>query len=185
MWFQNPIFWIKVLGWGKAGLDFCLRHWRETLIVFLAVLAYHNFAASRTWEKRTEVCGQARKADHAAYVLAQLEAKKKNVAEINLAESKWKDSAEHIKVIYDLKLKVAYGTVADYARRMRASPQGTAGVRDISSTPDAAQGTDGPGQGSLIPVPIGDLNVCAENTVKAQEWQDYWKGVIKGWPKSQ
>lgn len=175
---------LKLLGWGQDALAFCLKHWRETLIVLLALLAYNNFAASRTWEKRADTCALARKADKAAYVAAQKEAEKKNKAEVALAETKWKDTAERVKAMYDIRLQDAYRNVAAYARRMLDSTTSPASGSDVSSTTDPAGIPLGAGAGALVPVPAGDLNVCAANTVKAKQWQDYWKGIAAGWPKS-
>jgi hypothetical protein len=174
---------LKLLGWGQTALAFCLKHWRETAIVLLAVLAYHNFSASQTWEKRADACKIARKADHAAYVAAQKEAEKKNKAEVAAAESKWKDTAERVKVMYDIRLQDAYRNVAAYAKRMLESTTSPASGGDVSSTTDTSGVPLGAGAGTLIPVPAGDLNVCAANTVKAKQWQEYWKGVVAGWPR--
>lgn len=80
------------------------------------------------------------------------------------------------------QLAAARGAVARYvglqrdARSDLGSPAG-AGGPEASDTPRDPART-----GETALVPVEDLEVCAENTVKAEGWQDWWREVSQGKP---
>lgn len=66
----------------------------------------------------------------------------------------------------------------DLSRRLRnASAQadsGGSGTKDLPRPANAASGANGAGQATVV---AADNIACAENTVKAQGWQDWWHAV--------
>lgn len=80
------------------------------------------------------------------------------------------------------KLQDARTQLADYARRMRANAQaadnhGSGSAAGVPEASGAAEVADGSGADTLIPTSRSDLEICTENSVKAQGWQDWYKQV--------
>lgn len=73
----------------------------------------------------------------------------------------------------------AVARAADYARRLRAgtaeSPVGGGSATGLPVPAGAAGAADGAGATAVVPA--ADLTVCAENSVKAQGWPDWWRKV--------
>lgn len=170
--------WSNALGWA-------ISHWKDIFSALLVVTVVGKTIEARHYHRAYTNCTALRKADKAAYEDAQKSAAVKNKAEVQAAETLWKAAGVKVAGEYDDKLKTAYAAVARYANGVRSqtTPRPT-GVGGVPQAPRATEGSDGPGSGALIPVPTGDLNVCAENTIKAQEWQEYWKSVVANWPQS-
>jgi hypothetical protein len=73
----------------------------------------------------------------------------------------------------------ARAAVDDYVRRMRdKANQGGGGKPGLSPAAIAAVVVDGGGEATVVPVP--DLHICAENTVKAEGWRSWWAAVESG-----
>lgn len=77
------------------------------------------------------------------------------------------------------QLADARRTVADYARLHAAPPAdtGRGATAGVSFTPPAASPVAGAGGQALVP--ISDLSICADNSVKAQGWQDWYRAIAK------
>ncbi len=178
--------WSNVAGWGGSFLAYCFRHWKEVLMCLMSVVIVYQVGQTRHYHKLYDNCQSLRKEDKKNYETAQKDAASKNKREVAAAEDKWKGVADTTKKVYDEKLKNAYAAVSRYANgvRSQAAPRPTSNG-SLPQAANAPDGSDGPGKGALVPVTTGDLNVCAENTVKAEQWQEWWKGVVANWPKAQ
>lgn len=176
---MDPITW-------SAAWAFAKKFAMPILLVIAALSAWHFQSRAEYWYDQQVECTKGRVADQKAFKAAVDEATKKNKTDVAAAEKKWQGVVADTKDEYDAKLNAAYAAVSDYAARLRrATGQaagGNSGAGGISEAANPAQGVDGPGAGSLVPVPIGDLNVCAANTVKAQSWQKFWSGFVAGYP---
>lgn len=77
------------------------------------------------------------------------------------------------------QLADARAAVADYVRMHAAPAADSSGSRTaaVSFTPAAASASAGAGSQALVPV--SDLSICADNSVKAQGWIDWWKAVVE------
>lgn len=155
-------------------------------LILSVAFGVHERKVANGWHEDYKTSVAGRKADRDAYVLATAEAKKKNDQEVADTEAKWKLVVKENADAYQSKLNAAYASVRAYAGRVRtqapASAQGGAGAGQVPSPTDASGVPYGAGEGALVPVPIGDLNVCAVNTVKAKGWQGFWIGVIQIYP---
>jgi hypothetical protein len=79
------------------------------------------------------------------------------------------------------KLVDARAAVAAYLQRLRdaqAHP-GSAGTGPIPQTAGTPSPANGAGESAVVPV--ADLQICAENTVKSQGWQDWYRAVSANW----
>ena len=88
--------------------------------------------------------------------------------------------AEQAKVQSDAETKLRHDLAAARAavERLRRAPQAdTGGGRgtDLPGTSDAASNLAGASEDAVIP--FADAVICADNSVKAQGWQDWWKSV--------
>lgn len=132
----------------------------------------------QSWKATATECSLARKADKTAYEKAQSDAALKNRQEVAEKEKKWQESADKTQKAYNDNLKKAYASVAAYADGMRSkAATRTTSKPAVSETPQAPVGTNGAGSTALVLVPESDLYICATNTVKAEEWQDFWNGL--------
>ena len=77
------------------------------------------------------------------------------------------------------QLADARAAVAVYSRLHAASPAdpGRGGTADMPGAADAPGAPDAAGGQALVPV--SDLAVCADATVKAQGWQDWYRAVAE------
>lgn len=86
---------------------------------------------------------------------------------------------DHEQTIQD-QLDRAKSAAADYARELRRKATGdtrsvgSSGVGPVAPTPGT---TADPGKGSVVDETEDDLQICAENTVKAQGWPDWWHSI--------
>lgn len=178
---MEPITWSVVWAFAKK--------FAMPIALAVSVLAgWHFQSRAEYWHGQQVECTNGRIADQKAFKKAADDAAKKNTDEVAAAEIKWQGVVADTKDEYNAKLNDAYAAVRDYANRLRSATSqaagGNPGSGQVSGPANASEGIDGPGSGSLIPVPVGDLNVCAANTVKAQSWQKFWSGFAAGYPKT-
>ena len=88
--------------------------------------------------------------------------------------------AEQAKVQSDAETKLRHDLSAARAavERLRRAPQtnsGSSGGTGLPGPTDAASELAGASGDAVIP--FADAMICADNSVKAQGWQDWWKSV--------
>jgi len=171
---------------GEIAVALLAKYWQYFVIATLVLAGWHLSSRADYWHTASVECSQGRKADQDAYKAAQAEAKAVNIKTVADTEAKWKKASEDSQEDLNAKLSTARATVADYAARMRSNATATAGraanPTGVSGTAASAVVSDGNGEDTFVPVTVADLNICAENTVKAQGWQDFWKGVVAAQP---
>jgi len=155
----------------------CRKHW-QTLVVVAAVFALALTIWRAPW-------AEARQRDKDQ---AQITALQKTVSDMQAASAKAEaDNKAHVaateaadeqtrKVQTDAlsaQLVDAHAALAGWLRSQAAAHN--AGGNGVPQTPGSASSVDGAGQSAVVSVP--DLEICAENTVKAQGWQDWYKAV--------
>jgi hypothetical protein len=69
------------------------------------------------------------------------------------------------------QLTDARSALAAYLVRSKAG-QGNASQGDVSSVPGSSGGIAGASENAVVPV--ADLGICADNTVKAKAWRDWY-----------
>ena len=132
------------------------RHWKKQ---FAGEQARHALTVSNYRKAAAEA--HARDLAHAAAVQAQdaqIATETQNALEQQLADAR--------------------ALAARYAERMRVAPAGNQGGPGRAGVPSAT-GAAGvaPLDAGLALVPVGDLDICARNTVIARGWQDWWAAV--------
>lgn len=159
-------YWSQIaLGLLALGLNISLGITRNTLSVRTQTLT-NTQNAFTNFKKDVELNTEKAKADDLAHAKAVQE-----------ADDKIKTESENE---LQNKLAAANRRATEYATKLRnsANPSprsvGPAGVPETSPAP---AGIDGASQSSLLDEVEADAQVCAENTVKAQGWQDWWKQV--------
>ena len=156
------------------------------MLVLSVLAANHERKAANEWEGKYTASEANRKTDREAYNLALADATQKNEQQVKATETKWKLVVKENADAYQSKLNAAYATVRSYAERMRqqavTSPQGSSGGSEVPGITNPSDVPYGAGEGALVPTPIGDLNICAANTVKAKGWQDFWIGFSQSYP---
>lgn len=155
-------------------------HWRGVVILLLAAAVWHYASAASSWEQRYSTEHSLVTSNKKAYEQAQQSAALANANEVAATESHWQEVVTKTKESYDAKLATAQSLTRAYAVRMRNSGQAVASPSSTVQVPQAAEPSSGaasPSEEALILVPESDLNVCAENTVKAESWLEFWNGL--------
>ena len=164
---------------------FIKRFYREIAIVLLLLTARHFQSRATHWHDQTQVCQSGREADRQAFAKAAADAKAKNLAEVREIEKRWQATVTATEEKYDAQLAAARADVAVYVERLRkayAANSGGVGNSGVSLPAGTSGATPGAGGATLIPVPEGDLYICAANTVKAEQWQVFYSGLRTSWP---
>lgn len=168
-----------------TALGFLGKHWKLIVIGLLVLSCWHLNNRAVHWHDQTEVCQNGRKADREAFAKAAAEAKAKNLAEVREIEKRWQDKVTKTEEEYNAQLAAARADVAAYIERLRkayAANSGGVGNPRVSVPASAPGATGGAGGPTLIPVPEGDLYICAANTVKAEQWQTFYGNLRASWP---
>lgn len=116
---------------------------------------------------------KAEKATVIAEVRAKTaEAQAADLAHVRAVEAAQDKVREEVSRDLESKLAAARAAVDDYARRLRAqAAQGGGGATPVPIASEAARAPAGAGTEALV----SDLQICAENTVKAEGWQAWWR----------
>lgn len=161
--------------------------WKEIAILALVLTVWHVSNKASHWHDQTEIAQVGREADRKAYEAATAKAEAKNVAEVQKIQEQWQQKVTKIEGDYDAQLASAKSDVASYVSRLREAYAAARATGDtgISRVPFAAGGSEATSRDSptsLIPVPESDLYICAANTVKAEQWQQFYGGLRQKWP---
>lgn len=170
------------MGWAAAWA-LVKRFWPFGVMAALAILCLHLNSRATHWHDQASLCAQARKTDEANYRAASAKASNENKATVLATERKWQAVVADKDRQYNATIASANASVANYVDRMRnqtAAYRRSLAAAGVSPASFPASGANGAGEATLVPV--SDLNVCAENTVKAQTWQDFWKGIVTSQP---
>jgi hypothetical protein len=114
-----------------------------------------NFAQFRADVASTTALAQAQDAAHAA----QVERDQEKIRSESDAEIRRRIDA----------------AVASVRARTAPADSGSGGKSGMSEAADSAGSASGAGQAAVVSA--DDLAICAENTVKAEGWQAWWKDV--------
>ncbi len=176
---------VPVVGALQTAWAFVKRFYREIAIVLLLLTAWHFQSRATHWHDQTQVCQSGREADRKAYEKAAADAKAKNLADVRAIEQQWQQKVTETEENYNAQLTAARADVAAYAARMRqaiAANKGATSGPGVSYPAGTPGATSGAGGATLIPVPEGDLYICAANTVKAEQWQSFYGNLRTSWP---
>jgi hypothetical protein len=181
-WTTNNMSWVLIA-------QFLRRWWPFGVIAALALLSVHLNSKVTHWRDQATICANARVADQATYKAAAAQAADNNKATVLATERKWQTVVDQTSKDYNAKLKAANSIVAGYIDGVqhnqagaRAANSGSATAAGLSPSSFSASGSIGTSEAALIPVPSNDLYVCSENTLKASEWQEFWKQVAAAQP---
>lgn len=157
------------------GLLPILARWRLGLSIFGA-LAFLGLALAVNHYRHAYHAEKAlRKADHAAYVMAQAEASRIAKAALDHAEARYKEKARAADEKTVLAVTAADAATADYARRMRIKAPACGTSAAVAEAPRyGPRFSERAGAASnMVAVTEDDLQVCTTNTIKlesAREW---------------
>jgi len=118
-------------------------------------------------------CKAGRAADRKAYVQAQKDAAAKNLATVA------RDKAERERITHDISQSYENELAslrADLARRLRATPQGSAGKPGL---PDVSQAPSGPDAGSRVSIPTSLYVRGAELELQLERLQQWVAEQVK------
>lgn len=160
------------------------KYWQYVVIVLLALSVLHLQDRAEVWHSKTVACEANRKQDAKDYASKQKTAEEKNKQEVAKTETHWQTIVNEQKTEYDGKLKNAYASVSAYADRLRSQTNAprNAGTGSVPQTPLTTGVGQGTGEDAFVSVPTSDLYICAENTVKTQEWQKLWQRLVDSQP---
>jgi hypothetical protein len=166
-------YWSQIaLGLLVLGLSISLGVTRHTLSVRTDTL--HNTEAAYTnFQKEVKLKTEA----------ATL-ADAKHAADIHAKDEAIRISNEHS--LQD-RLDAANADAIAYANQLRHSPSGDTrrgGSPSVSPAANPSGPAVDPGPSPVVDDQTNDLKICAENTVKAQGWLD-WYGEVKAVPDRQ
>jgi hypothetical protein len=114
---------------------------------------------------------KGRALDRQAVATAQAEARAADLQHARDVETAQTRIKEEVTRDLEGKLASARAAADDYARRLRnQAAQGGGDRAGLSFTPAAASAADGAGEATVL----DDLRACADNTVKAEGWRDWW-----------
>lgn len=151
--------------------------WVFAAALFLALLITKGDV--RHWRKMFD----GEKARHAVtianYRTAAEKARADDLAHAAAEKVKFDAIAQEKQNALEAQLADARAAVARYVERMRASQASTnPGSGTGEDMPGASEPTGNPAlTDSHALIPVGDLDICARNTVLAKGWQDWWAGV--------
>jgi len=164
-------------------------------LVLSLLTGWHFQSLAAYWSAQYDQCQSDRKADKKNYEDASKKAAIANQKTVTDTETHWKGVVANNTKAYNEKLNEAFASVDAYAQRLRSTPSGTTSGGSRNGSVSATSGTPGVGQGASpstdlpadanerVCIPKSDLYIGAENTVKAQKWQDLWNGFLSKWPK--
>jgi len=154
-----------------------LTNWFSGVQTYFTIgLLVTTLAASAGWYVtglRLDACKAGRTADRAAYHQAQAEAT--TLAIMAKAAEEKRDEERRQKADEDYRALSAkyHDALGLYkaAVRKASSP-------DLPGKAEAPKGSDGPGEGALVPVPAGDLDTCADNTARLEVARQWALGLL-------
>lgn len=164
-----------------AFLDFMKGKWGWAFagVLFLALQITH--AEVRHWRKMFDGEKARHQVTVANYRLAAEKARADDLAHVAAVKAKDDQIAKEKQDALESQLADARAAVARYVERMRGqSARADSGSGAGKDLPAASDPSGGSAIGSgLALVPVGDLDICARNTVLAKGWQDWWVEVSK------
>ena len=113
---------------------------------------------------------EGRLADRFAYQAAQAEYEANALRERERIEQENRERAEQADQEYADLLRRYNASIVRYRAE---TPQRTSSGPDLSSAPSTTEGSNGPGVGSLILIPLSDAEICAVNTARLQVVRDW------------
>ncbi|WP_293854485.1 hypothetical protein [Sphingomonas sp. SCN 67-18] len=144
-------------------------------LLALVILLSIQKAETRHWKKQYEGEKAAHALTVANYGKAAAEAAAADLAHARTVETKYATIAKEQSDDLSRKLEAARASAADYARRLRTASQADPGRGAAAHMSGAASATGDPaGSGEAAEL---DAMICAENTVKARGWRDWWNRV--------
>lgn len=117
--------------------------------------------------------------DRQAVATAQAEARAADLQHARDIEAAQNHVREEVSRDLEAKLASARAAADDYARRLRnQAAQGGSNRAHLPVVAEPPDAPDGPGETAIL----DDLRICADNTVKAEGWRDWWLR-IEGAPR--
>lgn len=168
---------------------FALRHWKligvGLIIAFLASYSAYQRGQAVKWHNAHDKAVAAHQRDLVTIKLSMQQAIADNAAKVIAKERAAAAITERTNDELQSDLVDARALAADYARRMRvnrtcASDSGQAGNTEIASAPSDSATAGGE---TFVSIPSDDLRICADNTVKAQSWADWYRELRDQWNK--
>jgi len=177
-WLLSAIFGIrKAL---QALWGFALRYPMQATIIALVCLSAWLWAGKDKANDRADRYSATIKAERAAYVQAQDEAKARAVAAVKAQEARYKEQADNADRNHEQALSDANSALDRYIAANRVRRTGTAdrasGGTVASAQGGSAESFDGPGEAAfMVAVSPDDLRICTVNTerlIAARDWAD-------------
>lgn len=154
--------WLLTLPWKKIGY--------ALLAIGIASFIWHRGYHSRDAEVA------ALNQTIANMKAASAQAAADNLAHVRAVEAKNAAIQKDMEDALETQLADARAAAGAFVVRQRAqAATDNAGAGRVSDPPDATGSIDDAGGKTLVP--DDDLRICAENTVKAQGWADWWKAI--------
>lgn len=150
--------------------------WRTLALALLAVALGQTIHA-KNLRGDLDGCRKAREIDHLIVADATQRAKAADLQHALKVERDNARIAQEKQHELESQLAAARGVAARYAS-LHPAPQADPGRSGTSGEPgvaDPARGTDEAGAQAVVPAE--DLTVCAENTILAEGWQEWWQSV--------
>lgn len=156
---------------------FIWTHKAWAIIAVLGLVLLFSKMEARRWHKQADHCAAARLADQRGWQAAYDKAVADDAAHIAAVKARDDQITQEKTHALETQLVDARTAVARYARLHPASAanQGSAGAATVPAASDPASAVDGAGSEAIVSV--ADLEICADNTIKAAGWRDWWAEV--------
>lgn len=164
-----------------AVLNILRRFWWAIPIIALTIAlgVTRSTLDHRTAALKAEQAAHAQ--DIADVRAATAKAQADDLMHARAVETRQAKISQEIQDDLTSRLASARADAARYAERLRAASQahpGSVAATDMPGLPDAPSGAAGAGQDAIV----DDAAICAENSVKAQGWQDWYRSASKAQP---
>lgn len=157
----------------------CRKHWQTLVVVgavFVIALTIWRapWAENRQREKdQAQITTLQKTVDDMKAASAKAAAdNKQHVLDVQTADEKTRKAETDA---LSANLVDARAALAGWLRTHAQASPGNAGASGLSQAANTAGAVDGTGQNAIVSIP--DLEICTENTVKAQGWQDWYRSV--------
>jgi len=158
-----------------------LRNWRTVVSLLsigaLAVLLIFARIDAKRWRKHFDQEAALHQRDLATVQAAAEKARADDLSHAALVKARDDATAKEMNDALSTRLADARRTADAYAAGLREArhraDQGSAGGAYLPAVADAAGKPVGPGEETQL----DDARFCAENTVKAEGWREWWNKV--------
>jgi len=142
-------------------------------IALLALYGAIQAMQARHWHKRYIGAEKAHSATVAAYTGAQIAAKALNAAKVAQIESERREMA----YVKDTEIRGRIDAAVADARRVWAARAAQSFASGSTASEVAASSVDTSGASGLSVLDESDVRICTINTMKAIEWQGFYKSL--------